>query len=677
MTRNKIKKTKWDYFNSGSTVTKVENRNINKQQNFNKRMKEKKFFSFITTLLLLMSVVITTKAQFGMPPTNIEGWAVATHSSGNWVVGSLTNTPVIGLVNTRNCDGLAPFGVNWTSATTTIYHGPTNNWIASNLGQVYGIAIDSKNNIYTTSTSVYNHVAEPLEFGPAGPGGVYKIDYASGNISNILTSSIYTTSATSSIGTSKIPNGDGVNHGPGLGNICYDKDNDKLYVTNMEDGRIYRINPTTNKIDAVYDPGASSPIAAPLGTTNPTMNADGGTNGFAPIGERLWGIGYNPVDKRIYYSVWVEGYGSNSPTTYNVIRSVSVNAAGFIPTSDQFEFKLLDVASGYLPNSTSVPPIFYSMPISDIEFTLDGKKMLVGECGVNQNYSEIFPINTGHSNRVFEYRGAAGSWIFNQTINLSVAGSFTHLNSSGGVDYGVSYNTPTIQGQCGQAKCDSIIWTTGNFLVNSPLVYGLQSTPASGNTPATATSLGHFVDLNGIFTQNDKTQIGDVDIFKGECKGAIPSPCDKIDVTANSLSQTRGDCCWDFTVSGLIPAGTFDHITATPITPGVFFSSTSAPAGWGTNLVSNIASWSPTSGPIITDSTSGLKSCFVNTSGSAVFSVQFAFYTTQGGVCYDTVRLDCAPVQIQNDSCCAPNIVRATCINSSQNGSSYSITMSI
>ena len=71
LTRNKIKKTKWDYFNSGFAGIQEEDRNINKQQNFNKRMKEKKFFSFITTLLLLMSVVITTKAQFGMPPINM------------------------------------------------------------------------------------------------------------------------------------------------------------------------------------------------------------------------------------------------------------------------------------------------------------------------------------------------------------------------------------------------------------------------------------------------------------------------------------------------------------------------------------------------------------------------------------------------------------------------------
>jgi hypothetical protein len=271
--------------------------------------------------------------------------------------------------------------------------------------------------------------------------------------------------------------------------------------------------------------------------------------------------------------------------------------------------------------------------------------------------------------------GLSNSWnsINSKIIPIGYKSELERSNCSGGCDYSFF---PIDNGNFNVR--DSFVWSTGDALHFTPLpdlIYGLQGTPRNDYENAFVNSV--LIDVDNDLVSYDKAMIGDVDIFKGECKGAIPSPCDKIDVTANSLSQTRGDCCWDFTVSGLIPAGTFDHITATPITPGVFFSSTSAPAGWGTNLVSNIASWSPTSGPIITDSTSGLKSCFVNTSGSAVFSVQFAFYTTQGGVCYDTVRLDCAPVQIQNDSCCAPNIVRATCINSSQNGSSYSITMSI
>ena len=77
---------------------------------------------------------------------------------------------------------------------------------------------------------------------------------------------------------------------PGLGNIAYDCECNQLFVTNMEDGKIYRLSMG--------------------GTTLSTFDhatPDNGLPGFAPPGEKVWGIGvYN---HRVYYGVW--GGGAN------------------------------------------------------------------------------------------------------------------------------------------------------------------------------------------------------------------------------------------------------------------------------------------------------------------------------------------------------------------------------
>lgn len=647
----------------GSSSNTFYNFNFNKQT---AKMKLKdKIISLLMTTVVMLSFTLTAWGQFGMTPTQIAGWSVATHSSGTWLSGGLTGGPVVGLVNTRNCDGTAPFGANWVTAMTGIYHGPGNNWNAANMGQVFGVALDKNNNIYTTSTSVYNHVGEPFAFGPAGSGGVYKISYSTGAISNIVTTSPFTTTAIASIGTSKLPNS-----GPGLGNICYDRDNDRLYVTNLEDGTIYRMT-TAGVIDAVYDP---SSIPSPLGTTNPAMAADGGTAGFAPLGERLWGIAYNPIDKRIYYSVWVEGGATHSATTYNVIRSVSVNPTGFLPSTDQLEFKLSNRPVGVLTMPDG------SMPVSDIEFSSDGKKMLVAECGVWDSYSQITPQNTGHDNRVLEYKGASGSWVFNQEIfigNLTTS----RANAAGGVDYGLKFLPQN--GQCGTPLCDSIVWATGNYLVGSTstnLVYGLQSAPWNGNTPATVHSLGHFVDLNGNLSTNDKTQIGDVDVFRGECGGKPQQQpnCDSIHVELLPL-QSRAGCCWQLTYSNPYP-NAFTSLTTTIVSGGGSFGSVSAGSLNIGAFSPTSVTWVPFSGsflPVGTFPTSTAGSFCLNliTAAAVPQVIVFTWSGPNGLICKDTMKLQCQP-PIRHE-CVDLKEVKISCKGITPNGNIYNVSFMV
>src|SRR6185503_8162181 len=100
--------------------------------------------------------------------------------------------------------------------------------------------------------------------------------------------------------------------------------------------------------------------ANPLGTTNPAMILDNQTLGYAPKGDLLWGIGYNPTENVLYYAVWMENYTSGTPTGRNIIRAIKLTATGGfdLPT---------DAPQIAMSNYTSLDN--YSNPIADIEFS--------------------------------------------------------------------------------------------------------------------------------------------------------------------------------------------------------------------------------------------------------------------------------------------------------------------
>jgi hypothetical protein len=154
------------------------------------------------------------------------------------------------------------------------------------------------------------------------------------------------------------------NTGPSLGNIAYDKYNNQLFCTNFEDGRIYRIQivpsgtTVTGNISEVFDP---------IGTTDITA-------GYAPLGDRVWGIGVtrDPVTNtvRVYYGVWVEHTTSANPSAPNRIGRVDLNPGGSINTVSN---------NNSLISMPDYGSANYSNPVSDIEFSLDNRRMIIAE----------------------------------------------------------------------------------------------------------------------------------------------------------------------------------------------------------------------------------------------------------------------------------------------------------
>ena len=323
-------------------------------------------------------------------------------------------------------------------------------WSAANLGQVFGVALDdaANPNIYVTSTSSYGN--------GGSSGRVFRLDGTDGSVSVLA----------------DLPNAGR----PGLGNIAYDRNHQQLFVTNFEDGKIYRLA-LDGTILQTFDP----------------FGADDGVAGFAPLSERIWGI--QAFDCHLYFGTWSEDRDRQG--TRNTVWSLEIAADGSLVGPEQLQLTQPVNGSGF------------TMPISDIAFSRDGL-MMVAERGMRNDLGQA-----PHQARILEYAGGHGAWTSSgQTFSVGSIGGGT--NSSGGVDY-----------DCVDAdNCNSGggVLATGDALrcCSAPNNwYGLQVLPDTGGT----VSNSYIIDLDNETTYQDKTAIGDVDSVR-TC-APVSAACDQ------------------------------------------------------------------------------------------------------------------------------------------------------
>lgn len=376
---------------------------------------------------------------------------MATCRSGAILVdGNFTHQPfVVGVLDVRDPACNAPgFGtplsdptVNWLAP---MYHNeaglsPTglksDEWTVGNLGEVFGVAIDDNAapNIYVTSTRAYGN--------GTGTGSIFKLDGMTG--APTLFASL-------------------PNDNTGLGNVAFDPVHRQLFVTNMEDGRIYRFS-LDGTLLSIFDP----------------FNGDDGNPGFAPLGERIWAV--QAFNCRLYFGTWNEDAARPGPA--NEVWSIALDPFG--------EFDGLELLEVTLP----VPANGTTMPISDIAFSRTGS-MMIAERGMSGDLGQA-----PHRARVLEYAGGHLNWSpSGATFDVGFINNGT--NSAGGVDY-----------DCAEADSCNLgghVLATGDALhcCTSPNnIYGLQILPDSGGD----LSNSYIVDLDGGTHFQDKTQIGDVD----------------------------------------------------------------------------------------------------------------------------------------------------------------------
>ncbi len=424
----------------------------------------------------------------------------------------------------------APFNNNWTPpaiapAITT--------WTPANMGQVFGTTIDATGNVYFAATAGYYGgtypsmaslipaVVAPASIGPNGFHGVgagnevgliYMAESSNlNNVSAIVTAenagAPTSPGVSSGTGTKKIPN-----TGYGIGNVAFSARYNRLYLTNLEDGKIYSLiqsNGANNgEVEDIFDP----------------FTADNGTSGIAPHGERLFAIGVNNEfdgTTRVYYSVLksiTAGVGSLSE-----IWSVALTNTGkFLPATNTLEIQV--------PVNTNMS--YGGTYVSDLAFSVRGE-MLVAEKG------------DPHNANVYQYYGRHNAW---SVAEVQYVSDFSiNKNSGGGVDYGF------VKTARGEMVCDSLIWTMENAW-GGVKWYGLQSIPHTGYTGPVSSypSQAYIVDLDGYpngdpFNWVQKGRFGDVVFFDGDCKNGGPTDiCGKVNI---EVRRNQEGCCYDIYVS--------------------------------------------------------------------------------------------------------------------------------
>lgn len=456
------------------------------------------------------------------------------------------NGPVVAAVDLKNQSG-APIDSNWFSNSTpptAFYHHP--NWNMGRLGDVFGLTLDNAGNVYVAASSIYfSTVAgigpQDAHKGTAGPGGIYKILNGAAVTDFVTTkqATVFTT------GDSQLPNFDPLGPGtgtpgaltlaPGLGNLTYDCARDMLYVSNFEDGRIYRIN-AAGVIQDYWDHGEnlSSPVF------------DDGLQGMTQTARRVFAV--KTYNNQLYYSVWKTDTYRQNGVTHNEVWSVPLTSSGFTPTPK------LEIIVPFLSGFS------YSNPVSDISFTPNGT-MLLAERTMwgDLNFNATQKGSYAHKSRVLEYVPSGLHWVPSAKI-FEVGKPQLQANASGGVD--------SDRGANGR------YWATGdalhyNFInLGNPLndlIYGLQGMPVNGTGLGANTTTSILIDLDNDIVVRDKTQIGDVQ---------IPCPTDPC-VNANITIGPNNE----------LPSGiggqnyTSPQFTATGGTPGYSFTATNLPLG--------------------------------------------------------------------------------------------------
>jgi gliding motility-associated-like protein len=375
----------------------------------------------------------------------------------------------------------APIGENWE----TTFFTPSDpdvyaQWQLSNMGDLFGVAIDSEKNVYFTTTAT---AGGNFNVGSAGPGGVYKMNAEDWSISNFITTGN---------GNNQMPNQVNLEVGDigvGLGNICYNKWHNQLLITNFEDGKIYRYDMEGN-ILSTFDP----------------FNIDDGSQGLPGFNETIWGInvfGTNTNDIKVYFSRW----GDEAPVAS--IWSINLDADGVFIGDESlcFEIPFQNLGANI------------DKPISDITFSSDGK-MYVAENTIEK--ISFFGINSFDNelpdqSMLFEYTFDGNIWT--KTQDYYVGNYEINRNASGGVALG---NRQTKNG----LDCEALVWATGDRLkyigsninnFDNEVIYGAAAIPVGGNTQSNVASTSIYVDTdifgNGA-TGQAKFSVADIEIYR-------------------------------------------------------------------------------------------------------------------------------------------------------------------
>lgn len=399
---------------------------------------------------------------------------------------------------------------------------------AREIGQVFGVALDDADpaNIYVTASSAHGlQVVIPDtdgdgrpervrqgqsgarwmegQFGPGGPGAVYRIDGRDGSVTLFA----------------EIAPGGRANRGAGLGNIAFDPVNRQFFVSDFQSGLIHRLD-MNGRILESFDHGqrgrprlglrAVPPAGAAADIQSDDFDpADPATWGLADERRRVWGLAHH--GGRLYYAA-VSG---------PQIWSVGIERDGSFDDDPQWEL--------------DVPPRPSDHPVADIAFDSSGRMYLTQRGSLSSSYDYAAQHSDG-PNRVLRYRletpddpDTLSRWTQDpEEYAVGFPGNFR--NAAGGIALGYGYRRQP-DGSYGFGACEGTLWSTGDRLRDSdryadslssggPLVvHGLQGNDMALTRPDNAPPWqSYYVDYDGSADDaGDRGFAGDVAILR-DCR---------------------------------------------------------------------------------------------------------------------------------------------------------------
>ena len=430
------------------------------------------------------------------------GEVVHTHSANNQLQTGPNqildlDDPVVQLLDVRNPAGQGAVpNVTWNPPRFWNAGAGANEWTARNLGLVFGVTLDNATspNIYVTA---HDYEFEAAFSGgnssfptPGGNGAVWRLDGVTGAICLIA----------------QLPN-----TGPKLGQVAWGSRGNSLYISNFEDGRIYRVTPPAACPAVPIKPfGPSGPDIFDHGTGLSTPIADDLQAGITALGRRVFAVCVNEAESRLYYGVWIEDYLNVNAAQNNEIWSVPINAAGQFAGAAQLEAAMPNLVI----NNTAYA---YTAPPADITFGPNGN-MYAGERSGN-----------AHDSRVIEFAGGSGAWSPAPSNKWRIGNLNDGVNSAGGVG----------------VDCEGNVWSTG-YQLHLPIdsVFGLQRVNVGGNAAdPTTTTNSYLVDTDNAPNQFDKFDIGSLELFR------VCESCARIteETIVCKPPSTTGQPCWTYT----------------------------------------------------------------------------------------------------------------------------------
>lgn len=433
-------------------------------------MKHLVSFVFAACLLAQLAEATTLPIRNGIAVTTQYSNSAAVNPSGSVIQAFSLNgfTPGSGLGNT-------PWNI------TPRYSHPS--WSVGSIGEVWGIDMDRYRNVYVIASAVYVNfkTVAGYQFGPGGPGGVYKINGITGTATLLC-----------SLPNSSTPAGGT----PTLGNASCHPTLKQLYVTNLEDGKIYRISTETGTILSTYDP----------------FGADDGSVGIAPRGERLWGI--KADNNRLLFSRWScdDSYCSILPAPQNEIWSIAID-----PTTGEFlsttaMFKEMPTVTIY--NDLCCPGIVRNNPVSDIESAPWGGYVYAQRMFRGDGDMHYGGFENNYSAALFAHQPTGFTMLPYATDLFLIGQQGAEIGRCGG---GVApgFNSAFVTANPSSTKCDNVVW------FSSIDFYNMRS-------PGYAAAQFNLPNMNSKYIRQYATSyapitasantIGDIDIFDKYCR---------------------------------------------------------------------------------------------------------------------------------------------------------------